>query len=558
MAMKGAGKGKRPPPAAKSTARRPANKSWPKVQTYTVPEQPKATAMDVDTLEEPFHKKRLVFEARSWAESLAHGPRNTNLPASEMLRGLGPEEDEMQDWLASLRGSSQVPGWVQRPVLEDVEVHVLRLSGNTLNFSVASTETTRDLKQRIELETGVPLDWQVLLLQGDDGATIELMDDLPVGPYCDGTELKLILQVFQCRDICLAAADGAGKYGAMLQLLQFGSDLACCYIGALSFQDTSLRDLALQLLLKGLPAAEATRLLARALISGDEELQCKAAMAIARWFYSDRASLSDSLSLQEVSAEETSLLQGLLEHLERRSKLPTRGRPWEGGRAIFVNDALTAARGALGGYFARARRLKPGWMYRQLIAVSGLETLESTELPQVAAERGVSLAKLKACLEFKWVNKSGGLLCAAVPEPMFVRVSITNVSAFLRTDTDTGMAEEEDADLWAAVAELPSLPAEHTRLALECATLAAGPGHRRTLEAACWQAGHEDAAVREQAMEAIQQLAEASDLSGIHALMDTWWGTDAHVQRIRREVDRFFRARLEMSGTQPVEPVVRQ
>jgi len=556
MAMKGAGKGKRPPPAAKSMARRPANKSWPKVQTYTVPEEPKATAMDVDTLEEPFHKKRLVFEARSWAESLAHGPRNTNLPASEMLRGLGPEEDEMQDWLASLRGSSQVPGWVQRPVLEDVEVHVLRLSGRTLNFSVASAETTRDLKQRIELETGVPLDWQVLLLQGDDCATIELMDDLPVGPYCDGTELKLILQVFQCRDICLAAADGAGKYGAMLQLLQFGSDLACCYIGALSFQDTSLRDFALQLLLKGLPAAEATRLLARALISGDEELQRKAAMAIARWFYSDRASLS--LSLQEVSTEEVSLLQSLLEHLERRSKLPAKGRPWEGGRAMFVNDALTAARGALGGYFTTARRLKPGWMYRQLIPVSGLESLESTQLPQVAAERGVSLAKLKACLEFKWgVNKSGNLLCAAVPEPMFVIVSITNVSAFLRTDTDTGMAEEEDADLWAAVAELPGLPAEHTRLALECATLAAGPcGHRRTLQAACWQAGHGDAAVREQAMEAIQQLAQASDLSGIHALMDTWWGTDAHVQRIRREVDRFLRARLEVSGTPPVEPVV--
>ncbi|CAE7779478.1 unnamed protein product [Symbiodinium sp. CCMP2456] len=524
--------------------------------------------MDVDTFEEPFHKKRLVFEARSWAERLAHGPRNTNLPASEMLRGLGPEEDEMQDWLASLRGSSQVPGSVQRPVLEDVEVRVLRLSGQTLSFSVASAETTRDLKQRIELDTGVPVDWQVLLREGDGCATIELMDDLPVGPYCDGTELQLILQVFHCRDICLAAVDGAGKYGAMLQLLEFGGDLACCYIGALSFQDTSLRDLALQLLLKGLPATEATRLLARALTSGDEELQRKAAMAIARWFYSDRASLS--LSLQEVSQNEASLMQSLLEHVERRSKVPSKGRPWEGGRAIFVNDAFKAARGTLGGYLTTARRLKPGWMYRQLIPMSGLEILESTQLPQVAAERGVSLEKLQSCLEFKWVNKSGNFPCAAVPEPMlltaarsmpeflpdsllsWVLVSITNVTPFLRTDPDSSMAEEEDADLWAAVAELPRLPAEHTRLALECATLAAGPGHRRTLEAACWQAGHGDAAVREQAMEAIQQLAQASDLRGLHALMDTWWGTDAHVQRIRREIDRFFRGR-QLSGTQPVE-----
>ncbi|CAE7272957.1 unnamed protein product [Symbiodinium necroappetens] len=534
---KGAGKGKRPPPAAKSSARRPANKSWPKVQTYTAPEEPKATHMDVDTFQEPFHKKRLVFEARSWAERLAHAPRNTNLPASEMLRGLGPE-DELQDWLASLRGSSQVPGWVQRPIVEDVEVRVLRLSGQTLSFSVASAETTRDLKQRIELETGMPLDWQVLLLEGDDCATIELMDDLPVGSYCDGTELQLILQAFHCREICLAAVDGAGKYGAMLQLLEFGGDLACCYIGALSFQDTSLRDLALQLLLKGLPAAEATRLLARALTSGDEELQRKAAMAIARWFYSDRANLS--LSLQEVAQNEASLIQSLIEHLERRSKLPSKGRPWEGGPAIFVNDALTAARVTLGGYLTTARRLKPGWMYRQLIPMSGLESLESTKLPQVAAERGVSLEMLKSCLEFNWVNKSGNFLCAAVPEPMFLTVSITNVSHFLRTNPDSGIAEKEDADLWAAVAELPRLPAEHTRLALECATLAAGPGHRRTLEAACWQAGHADAAVREQAMEAIQQLAQASDLRGVHALMDTWWGTDAHVQRIRRDIDRFF------------------
>ena len=244
------------------------------------------------------------------------------------------------------------------------------------------------------------------------------MDDLPVGSYCDGTELQLILQAFHCREICLAAVDGAGKYGAMLQLLEFGGDLACCYIGALRFQDTSLRDLALQLLLKGLPAAEATRLLARALTSGDEELQRKAAMAIARWFYSDRASLS--LSLQEVSQNEASLIQSLLEHLERRSKLPSKGRPWEGGPAIFVNDALTAARVTLGGYLTTARRLKPGWMYRQLIPMSGLESLESTKLPQVAAERGVSLEMLKSCLEFNWVNKSGNFLCAAVPEPMFL------------------------------------------------------------------------------------------------------------------------------------------
>ena len=32
--------------------------------------------------------------------------------------------------------------------------------------------------------------------------------------------------------------------------------------------------------------------------------------------------------------------------------------------------------------------------------------------------------------------------------------------------------------------------------------LVAGSGHSRTLEAAAWQAGHEDAAVREQALEA--------------------------------------------------------
>ena len=132
----------------------------------------------------------------------------------------------------------------------------------------------------------------------------------------------------------------------MLQLLEFGGDLACCYIGALRFQDTSLRDLALQLLLKGLPAAEATRLLARALTSGDEELQRKAAMAIARWFYSDRASLS--LSLQEVSQNEASLIQSLLEHLERRSKLPSKGRPWEGGPAIFRQRCLDSSEGHAG------------------------------------------------------------------------------------------------------------------------------------------------------------------------------------------------------------------
>ncbi|OLQ04320.1 hypothetical protein AK812_SmicGene12626 [Symbiodinium microadriaticum] len=419
-------------------------------------------------------------EARSWAE------RNTNLPASEMLRGLGPEDTKDKFRKAEMLPVGIFPS-------TGLGAAAGR-RGQTLSFSVASAETTRDLKQR------------------DDCATIELMDDLPVGSYCDGTELQLILQAFHCREICLAAVDGAGKYGAMLQLLEFGGDLACCYIGALRFQDTSLRDLALQLLLKGLPAAEATRLLARALTSGDEELQRKAAMAIARWFYSDRASLS--LSLQEVSQNEASLIQSLLEHLERRSKLPSKGRPWEGGPAIFVNDALTAARVTLGGYLTTARRLKPGWMYRQLIPMSGLESLESTKLPQVAAERGVSLEMLKSCLEFNWVNKSGNFLCAAVPEPMFLTVSITNVSHFLRTNPDSGIAEKEDADLW---------PPSGISLA-----------------------DHGLASYR------LTAAKKASDLRGVHALMDTWWGTDAHVQRSVRLrlcfVETFIETAVQIRG----------
>lgn len=59
-----------------------------------------------------------------------------------------------------------------------------------------------------------------------------------------------------------------------------------------------------------------------------------------------------------------------------------------------------------------------------------------------------------------------------------------------------------DLDIFCGIAELQSLPAEHTRMALECVARLAGKSHVRALEAACWCAGHADAAVRDGALEA--------------------------------------------------------
>ena len=211
----------------------------------------------------------------------------------------------------------------------------------------------------------------------------------------------------------------------MLQLLEMDNAPASCYVGALNWNDASLREVALQLLLKGLSGKESTRLLARVLASGDESLQSQAAMAVARCFYTDRT----ALSLQQVPSSEASIMGDLLKHLERRSQLPARPRPAEEGRRVtFVNDPLAMAKGTLGGYHATARMLKPGWMYRQVIPCDSitesiqkslaLETL--VELPQVAAERGVSLEKLISCLEFSFVNEFGNYFFGAVDEQAFL------------------------------------------------------------------------------------------------------------------------------------------
>lgn len=96
-----------------------------------------------------------------------------------------------------------------------------------------------------------------------------------------------------------------------------------------------------------------------------------------------------------------------------------------------------------------------------------------------------------------------------------------------------------EADIFCGIAEHPRIPAEFTRMALECAARLSGRSHRRALAAACWCAGHKDAAVREQALEVLQGVGEVGDLPAIQSMLQNWWGPDCHSRRISQEIERF-------------------
>ena len=258
------------------------------------------------------------------------------------------------------------------------------------------------------------------------------MDDSEVSTYCnEGEQIELCMQVFHCRGLCLTAADGPGDYGAMLQLLEQCSHATAIYVGMLHFHRFGLREVAFKLLLKGLGEAgeaEAALFLGRALASGNLELQSQAAMAIARRFTQN--STFPRLP-SGASDSEASLFNDLLGHLARWTPLPKRPAPRESKQLQFVNDPLVMAQRTLGCYLKTARRLKPGWMYRTVIECTDLtDSLASMnappELPQVAAERGISVDELQRCLEITWVNKSGIFLGLTSCKQMFLAATWPN------------------------------------------------------------------------------------------------------------------------------------
>lgn len=95
---------------------------------------------------------------------------------------------------------------------------------------------------------------------------------------------------------------------------------------------------------------------------------------------------------------------------------------------------------------------------------------------------------------------------------------------------------EDVVDILCGIA-LDGVYAEHIRLALEALASKALPSHLGTLTAACWQVGHSDAAVREQAFETMKCIAQKTDRNFVHSMLDGWWGPDLRVQHLKLELE---------------------
>ncbi|CAJ1404591.1 unnamed protein product [Effrenium voratum] len=521
---------------------KPAARRWPKVRTFAEePQEPKqpADAWPVEVRQEPFALKRAIL----LAHQLTHraGALGTKCCA-EMLQVVLPAkqiEETLQGLVAKTAPASCTP------VESEMEVQVLRLSGSMENIPMNGLETILELKAKLTERIGVPGGWQVLLRE--DG--LELVDEEKLGAYFDSQKVSLRLQVFKLRDVCREAVFGKRRHAALWELLaapERGTSAAAAAAGKLLTQKPSrggeenlyAHPDALRVLARTLPLIDAGRLMAEVCDFGERELQQVAAEELARIFYEDSAVAA---ALRETAGERhlskrlsAALLEAVLQKPRPRERPAADPMP-----TLPSRDVVDIAQAHCSSYLNMAKRMPNGWHFKSVCPTTvhgaNFRMMDhlATETARICEKLQLPTDAVSARLSYAFFNTYGASSTAS-ENADFVAVWLDPGGLFPE-------AEQTAAELWCAVAELHRrMPAEHTRMALECAAQLAGPGDERVLAAACWTAGHQDAAVRDQALEALQRVAKASQLPAIEDMLQRWWAGDCHARRISAEIKAFL------------------
>lgn len=522
MGKGGAGKGAAP-------------KRWPRVLTSAdaAPKQKDpATSLPVDQREEPFFLKHAILEASTWSAAIQPASPRGQTPTA-ILQALFSKEEVAQSISSLTPKAAAVADHGQSG---EIDVQVLRMSGDSAFVGIVDSDmTVAEFKQKLQANTGINVGWQVLLL----GDGLELESEQKLAAYSGEKlgKLDLQLQVFKFRDLCRAAA-GADKYGATLSLLQeaqrgdYAVSCVAAYNLALKCSEQE-HVISLQLLTQTLPLQPACQLVVNAMATSSAGLRHQAAIEFARIFHESPAS-AECLELAcnkalAANFSRSDLAHKLFHRLKKR-KFPPRPVPYSGTQICLPHrDPVTVGREHLAKYVDFAKALPAGWHYKTLTPITqgcfDIEAHLRREAQEAAAKLKIDVSLISKSLTWSTTSSSAGLFVAVFLEP-----------SRLFAEKDEQMSE---ADIFCGIAEHPRIPAEFTRMALECAARLSGRSHRRALAAACWCAGHKDAAVREQALEVLQCVGEVGDLPAIQSMLQNWWGPDCHSRRISQEIERF-------------------
>eukprot|EP00435_Cladocopium_sp_Y103_P064837 s597_g26.t1 len=523
MGKGGAGKGAAP-------------KRWPRVLTSAdvAPKQKDpATSLPVDRREEPFLLKHAILEASTWSAAIQPASQRGQTPTA-IVQAVFSDEEVAQS-MSSL--TPKAAAVVDHGQSGEIDVQVLRMSGDSAFLGIVDADmTVAEFKQKLQANTGINVGWQVLLL--GDGRELESEQKLAAYSGKKLEKLDIQLQVFKFRDLCRAAVS-TDKYGATLSLLQEAQrgDYAVSCVAAynLGFDlkcSEQERVISFQLLAQTLPLEPACQLVVNAIAASSAGLRHQAAIEFARIFHESPESaecleLACNKALAD-SFSRSDLAHKLFHHLKTR-RFPPRPVPYTGTQiSLTQRDPVTVGREHLAKYMDFAKALPAGWHYRTLTPITGsfdIDTHLRREEQEAATMLNMDVSLISKCLTWSMTSGSAGRCVAVFLEP-----------SRLFAEKDEEMS---DADIFCGIAEHPRIPAEFTRMALECAARLSGQSHRRALAAACWCAGHKDAAVREQALEVLQCVAQVGDLPAIQSMLQNWWGTDCHSRRISQEIERF-------------------
>lgn len=518
MGKGGAGKGAAP-------------KRWPRVLTSAdaAPKQKDpATSLPVDRREEPFLLKHAILEASTWSAAIQPASPRGQTPTA-ILQAIFSDEEIAQS-ISSLTPKAAA---VDHGPSGEIDVQVLRMSGDSAFVGIVDTDmTVAEFKQKLQANTGINVGWQVLLL--GDGRELESEQKLAAYSGEKLEKLDLQLQVFKFRDLCRAAVS-TDKYGATLSLLQEAQrgDYAVSCVAAYNLGlkcSESEHIISLQLLAQTLPLQPACQLVVNAIATSSAGLRHQAAIEFARIFHESPES-AECLELAcnkalAANFSRSDLAQKLFHHLKKR-KFPPRPVPYSGTQICLAHrDPVTVGREHLAKYIDFAKSLPAGWHYKTLTPITqgfDIETHLRREAQEAATKSNMDVSLISKCLTWSMTSSSAGRFVAVFLEP-----------SRLFAEKNEQMS---DADIFCGIAEHPRIPAEFTRMALECAARLSGRSHRRALAAACWCAGHKDAAVREQALEVLRCVGQVGDLPAIQSMLQNWWGPDS--RRISQEIERF-------------------
>jgi len=462
------------------------------------------------------------------------------------------------------------------PVLAvNVEVCVMKLTGQHLTYTVAPDDTASALKARIAGDLDIP-PFSVVLLLG--AGPSEMFSDTPLSTYCeDGRpELKLSLMV-TLRDVCLLTSQGSKDersskaLGVLMERALPGDQLAvdAAHDCIRNEQwDSPLFVSALRLLKRLMPPDQACTFFAACLGLESANARAVALEAVLQLWHTEGKDFVESNACPQSGQEERTrrimsyLAAVITDAGPRRVFSPEHcgSHPCVSFGKVDPMEALR--RGTLGWgeiWQYAATQTASAHLFRialdydaGLVAAAWKLSQNPSLLEEIAEQYPVLVetlryeaATLGVCLEDTLPN-----LMVTFVDGLgypFTKRSGTNIMVMksgsgvhTRYAAQQGRSDTSSIDNLSAIAmqRLSQNVAESARLVLEALAILAPRSHRGSLTAACYAGVHRDASVREQALELLLRVMQIEDVDYVSRLLET--RRDVHAKRILREVLDYF------------------